>query len=85
MPVIFKHRPTGLLGQYVESFWYRPAASAGAAKTGMLVLPAGRAEFVISLDGAAQTSWTDPDLGGRRSDMHCATVRMATVRRPHRS
>lgn len=77
MPLIFKHRPTGLLGRYVESFWYRPAASAGAAKTGMLVLPAGRAEFVISLDGAAQTSWIDPDLGNRRNEMHCATVRKA--------
>jgi AraC-like DNA-binding protein len=75
MPTFFKHRPVGLLGQYVESFWYRPAISE-PGRTGMLVLPAGRAEVVISLDGAAQTSWTALDHGGRRRELHYATVRL---------
>lgn len=75
MPVFFKHRPTGLLARYIESFWYRPALP-GAATTGMLVLPAGRAEFVISLGGEAQTSWTGLDRGGQRRDLHPATVRL---------
>ncbi|MBI5720469.1 MAG: helix-turn-helix transcriptional regulator [Burkholderiales bacterium] len=75
MPTFFHHRPAGLLGRYVESFWYRPATALGA-DTGMLVLPGGRAEFVISLDGAPQTSWTDLERGGLRSKLHHATVRL---------
>ena len=36
MPMFVKHRPTGLLGRYVESFWYRPATALGA-DTGKVV------------------------------------------------
>ena len=75
MTMYFKHRPTGMLGRYVESFWYRPA-TAHDADTGMLILPSGRADIVISLDGAAQAGWTALDRGGIRRDLHYATVRL---------
>jgi hypothetical protein len=75
MPTFIKHRPSGLLGQYVESFWYRPG-NAHAAASGMLVLPGGRAVIVISLAGASQTAWTHLDRGGQRRDLHHATVRL---------
>jgi len=75
MTMYFKHRPTGMLGRYVEPFWYRPA-TAHDADTGMLILPSGRADIVISLDGAAQAGWTALDRGGLRRDLHYATVRL---------
>ena len=70
----FKHRPTGLLARYVDSFWYRGQTE--AATTGMLVLPSGRAEFVFSLDGAPQACWTGLDRSGQRRDLSYATLRL---------
>ena len=70
----FKHRPTGLLARYVDSFWYRGQTE--AATTGMLVLPSGRAEFVFSLDGTPQACWTGLDRSGQRRDLSYATLRL---------
>jgi len=70
-----KHFPVGRLATFVHSMWYRPAL--GVDETGMLLLPSGRNELVISLDGSAQRIWQTPAAQSSGRCTHgAATLRL---------
>jgi AraC-like DNA-binding protein len=56
-----KYHPRGPLARYVESMWFLSADAGRGGSGRLLMLPSGRIDLVITLDGATTAIWGSPE------------------------